>query len=616
MIDAISLISQDLFDKIRSRFTNLQMGDEDGNRTADPRSARFFDFDFVIENERLGSVSISINERGSLKIFYSQGILEDTGPVTQDIWFNFLREMRLFAKRRLLRFDTRDITKSNLNKTDFQYLASTGTKEDAMAESKMFGSTKTSYRVLERTKLIIRHSNKIDENQKGARSRNISAIFVENSLGERFLYPLKHLAGAKAMQRHVANGGDPYDDLGRSIINISEEISQIIKFKRQVGISNNMQTEAYDILERSDHKLENLRNHIEGLSRQKYYESWKENFSPEMEDIELDEVSFENYKNMFTQQSFKEDLAQFFPLIHRIMKETSKVDLESLVKESKPKKVCKVCKKCDCCCNKSKKEGFESFEAWANSLIEGSMEQDVLDQLKDLLMDGLPVGVDAVNAISALKEVGIDDKELFDALKKIAVLNDETDVTSTIMAWLEKQDPSAAQNLLSAASEKIEEPTTTGGAEPAAPPEQATSPEEPAMTPPSGPEATPPMATGAPAPLPAGEPTMPPGAQNAGPRTREDQLSKDKGKEGETRHNLSDVYKMVKSFYDRKQGTFPIGETGVETKVLKQFGPKAARLAKNFMQSLVKHHNENRMPSTNEDKSLNDILRLSGIKRQ
>ena len=77
-MNSTHIISQDVFDKIRSRFQNLEMGDEQGGVTTDPKEARFFDFDFVVEGENLGRVSISINERGTLKVFYSQGILEDS----------------------------------------------------------------------------------------------------------------------------------------------------------------------------------------------------------------------------------------------------------------------------------------------------------------------------------------------------------------------------------------------------------------------------------------------------------------------------------------------------------------------------------------------------------
>lgn len=119
---AIQIISQDLFDKIRSRFSNLEMGDKAGSVTIDPVEARFFDFDFMIEGNDLGRISISINDPGSLKIYYSQGITEDQDAGVLNLWYSFLKEMRHFAKRRLLRFDTRDIAKNNLDQRDFQHL--------------------------------------------------------------------------------------------------------------------------------------------------------------------------------------------------------------------------------------------------------------------------------------------------------------------------------------------------------------------------------------------------------------------------------------------------------------------------------------------------------------
>jgi hypothetical protein len=128
---AIEIISQDLFDKVRSRFENLEMGDETGAVTIDPSQARFFDFDFILEGQNLGRVSISLNDLGSLKVYYSQGITENQDDPTKKYWYSFLREMRLFAMRRLLRFDTRDIAKTNLDKNDFQHLATTqGPKEE------------------------------------------------------------------------------------------------------------------------------------------------------------------------------------------------------------------------------------------------------------------------------------------------------------------------------------------------------------------------------------------------------------------------------------------------------------------------------------------------------
>ena len=450
-MNAIELISQDLFDKVRSRYSNLEMGDEDGNVTSDPREARFFDFDFTMEGNTLGRVSISLNERGSLKIFYGQGILEDSDPYTQEIWFDFLKEMRNFAKRRLLRFDTRDITKSNLNKTDFQYLAQTGSKEDNMSESRMFGSSKSSYLPLEKTRLIIRHNKAVDETQRGARSRNINSLYVENAEGERFKYPFIHLAGAKAMQRHVANGGRPYDECGSAIVKMSEQIAQLNAFKRHVGHHDSMHSGVNEIMERACMKLENLRNQIHALSKQKHYEDWKLTVSPSDDQMVIDQATMEDYKSKFTVSTFAEDLSQYFPLIHSIMRETGEVDLESYVGETSNDEDCQ-CESTPCDCDdedESVKEhsSFARFTNWADSLVEGTLSDDEIASLQELLGTELTLGVDGVNAIESLQGVGIEDEDLFSALEQLAKVNPEADPTPTIGAWLSKIDPDAAHAL-------------------------------------------------------------------------------------------------------------------------------------------------------------------------
>ena len=40
--------SADLFNKIRSQFANIRIGDESGVPTGDPASALFFEFEFLL----------------------------------------------------------------------------------------------------------------------------------------------------------------------------------------------------------------------------------------------------------------------------------------------------------------------------------------------------------------------------------------------------------------------------------------------------------------------------------------------------------------------------------------------------------------------------------------
>lgn len=573
-MNSTHIISQDVFDKIRSRFQNLEMGDEQGGVTTDPKEARFFDFDFVVEGENLGRVSISINERGTLKVFYSQGILEDSNDFVHELWYDFLREMRMFAKRRLLRFDTRDITKSNLNKNDFQYLAANGPKDQNMnmSESAKFeGSKKTSYRVLEKTKLIARHKESIENETAGARSRknNIKALYIENSEGERFKYPFIHIAGAKAMQRHVANGGKPYDDIGNNIIEMSEEIMQLTSFKRHIGKPDGMNERVNEIAAKTNGKLEMLRRTVEGLCNQTYYEKWSESFVPNKGDMQMDQATMEDYKNAFTVSSFREDLAQYFPLIHKIMHEAGEVDLEEFVGEGKDS-TCEGCgmaeSKCECPTeegiaggavggaigafatkspsgaiagaelgsdaedaikgamgkSKSAAESIEDFVEWADRVEEGRLEPDTLAQLQELIDGGLTLDEAGRSAIDALQGIGIFDDELEAALEELSKVNPDADPKDTILAWLDKDDPEAAKEF-----------GYKGTAQPAD----------------------------------AGE-TMP----------TEDM-------EGMT-PSVRDIAEMVYSFFDKETGKFPKGKTGVEVHVGKELGEKAATLAKQLVDHL------------------------------
>jgi hypothetical protein len=577
-MNAIELISQDLFDKVRSRYSNLEMGDEAGNVTSDPRQARFFDFDFTMEGNNLGRVSISINERGTLKLFYGQGILEGHDPITQEIWFKFLREMRMFAKRRLLRFDTRDITKSNLDKTDFKYLASTGTKEDTMSESKMFGGKFSSYLPLERTRLIIRHKKDrpVDETIPGARTRNIECMYVENADGERFKYPFIHLAGAKAMQRHVANGGRPHDECGQAIIIMSEEIAQLNAFKRHVGKHDSMQTEANEIMERAQAKLENLRHKINCLSKQRHYEDWKESFSPHRdEEMVMDQATMETYKHKFTVNNFNEELAQYFPLIHRIMQETGEVNLDEYVGEAQEEK-CDECgmweSKCECDHEKEVKE-FAEFTEWADSIVEDHLPDDVIANLKDLLNSDAKTGLDGTNAIQSLQGIGIQDDELEGMIKSAGP---DGDLKTIIAMWLNsKGDTDAIKELELDAQASAEAP--------------------PSEQPPAGAE----PGTAPPAPA------------------EEEELERDSNSSPK-KPSMREVAEMVKSFYDRETGKFPLGEHGVVTKVKKELGEWAGALAEKLVQHLSSRgmeHEGKPMHHDMEQEAFEDIIRLSGIKK-
>ena len=482
----IEIIAQDLFDKVRSRFSNLQMGDDQGAVTANPADARFFDFDFVIEGNNLGRVSISINDTGNLKIFFSQGITEDTDDATQGIWYDFLKEMRFFAKRRLMRFDTRDITKDNLDKTDFQYLAQTGPKEGNMNESSMFGSSKTSKRKVGDTLLILRHEGQIDPNVQGARSRKIKNIFIQNAEGERFKLPMAWLPLGRALQRHVYHGGYPHDECGQDMIETASQCHQLSNFYKHVSRKTpSMNPDALNIAEKVSAKLKALRHHMESLANETYYGAWKESFAPAVKgDTVLDDATMESYKDTFTVKGFDESLVDAFPLVHAIMQEAGEVDLNALVSEAH-EETCGECgmAESNCECNdESTKEGFDAFESWADSVVEGTITPDVMIQLKELMAGELQLGASG-ELISTLQGIGLDDKtagDLFDVLEKMNPNSNSDLIKQIIISELEKTDPESAEEL-SAAAQGPQQAQTQPAPQLPAPEAGAEQSQEPAM---------------------------------------------------------------------------------------------------------------------------------------
>jgi hypothetical protein len=441
---AIQIISQDVFDKIRSRFQNLEMGDETGAVTIDPAQARFFDFDFVNEGNNLGRVSISLNDLGSLKIYYSQGITENQDDPAKQIWYNFLKEMRMFAMRRLLRFDTRDIAKTNLDKNDFQHLAATqGPKEEEpmtnMNESRWNhkSTKKTSRAVQGKTEVIVRHAKAVDEEYAGSRSqrKNIKAIFIQNAEGERFKYPFIHPAGAFAMAQHVDHGGIPHDPAGKAIIKMSEQIAQLQEFQRKVQRTS-LHDDATGITERAVGRLHELKAHIESLGKRHHYECWMAEFNEQehMDNdiMELDAVTMEQYKQTFTQTSFQEELAGYFPLLHRIMSEANKVDLEDFVKEEETDDV----EEAD---SKVKESAFDQFESWAEAVEQGKLTDDEIQALKQALAD--QPELELTTAYNFFNEFGVDDSDLEDKFRQAADLDSSSDPMGVFQLWAQESYP-------------------------------------------------------------------------------------------------------------------------------------------------------------------------------
>jgi hypothetical protein len=309
--------SKELFAKIRGRFPSVAIGNQAAEVTNDPNAARFFDFDFKAGDKVLGKVSISISEQDGLVVIHSADLSQTEDLVARENWFSFLKELRQFAKSRMMTFDTRDITKSNLEKRDYNFLSNMSQPKE-VTEAALTGTNKTSFQNIGNSKLIIKHSAPVDEDFAAGRTHKIHVIYVENMDGERFKYPFKHINGARAMARHVSEGGKPYDDFGKHIVSLSEELAKLRKFKNYVNRSAVMAETLKEYSQVINDRIEEIKETIQGLQKESFYKLTKENFKAN-ETLTVPEDVKENWIDELTIKTFNNELQEVFPYIYKLV---------------------------------------------------------------------------------------------------------------------------------------------------------------------------------------------------------------------------------------------------------------------------------------------------------
>ena len=314
-----NLVAEDLFEKLRGRFPNLTLGREDGVETLRPQEATFFEFDYKHKGKELGSVVISLVDEGALKVYFSTHMLDEAEHDARKNWYIFLKDMSRFSNRNMLSYEAKNITKERLDKKDYLFLTNRNKSEEELAmESKLYGSKQKSYQNLNGAKIIVQHTNTVDEEKMGSRGRNIKAIYIENSQGERFRFENNYLPGARAMARHISNGGWPNDDHGKHIGEIMKEMTDLKHFVRAVKRDDYIAEAAQEIIETASNRYHGLKNTLQGISRQRGYTNYLENFVPNI--TEVDENDVNEIKQQLTREVFDDRLNDSLVAVGRAMK--------------------------------------------------------------------------------------------------------------------------------------------------------------------------------------------------------------------------------------------------------------------------------------------------------
>lgn len=521
-----NFINKELFSMIKAKFSNIKLGNDEGMVTNDPEEAVFFDFDFKVDTQKIATISISLVDERTLKLYFTKDILNSNDYVIRKKWFEFIKQLRVFAKRRLLNFDPYDIAKKNLDRRDYNQMSAEArkNKEKNMHESSLYGSSKSSYQRLENARMIIRHSKKVQEEAPLSRTRNIDLIYVENQAGERFKYPYNHLSGARAMMRHLANGGNPYDNFGQYIVGLSEQVYNLRKFNNLVNKNSFLEnSEINSIAVAAKQKTESVKKTLEKLQKQNGYETIKENFV-EFKKADIDEKTLETLKSKFTLQQFNEELIDLFPYISDLISEQES-SFDRLVAEltdnnelenKEPTKTYDVVKEYESALNQIIGE--------ENSILSTNddVKKDAISSLSELMSKHFPVGTNGLNAIESLKGI-IDNEELNQKFKELSEKDADSCARETVLNWLESNAPDVVDQIDLGDFKATEDNTSA---------------------------------------------------------YELDTNSEDK------ENNSSEIEEFVKSMYDYTTNNFPRGETGVLIAVDKKFGSSAVNDAKQVIDSL------------------------------
>ena len=231
------------------------------------------------------------------------------------------------ARSNLIDFNTKSFGK-HIEPKNYAYKIEQN-KETEMSDvfnegiSPLEGSSRTSRQTLENARIIVKHRNPVNEESRGSRSRNISAIFIENGEGERFKYPFKHLNGARAMARHVANGGVPSDMVGEAIVEHSSNLSKLKEFMNVVNKQGLVNENNRSIVANVKQKMDSIKESIKRIQGAKGYAAFVESMAlnEKSEEAEITEDTVNDYVAKFTKSTFEESLKDILPLVHRVNEE-------------------------------------------------------------------------------------------------------------------------------------------------------------------------------------------------------------------------------------------------------------------------------------------------------
>lgn len=391
--------SQSLYDLLVTKNLDPEILDSSGQAVSDPSAADLYSFDWHSDGQNYGTVVVLLTDDNDLEVYFGDNLGRSMERKDRSNWYDFLHQLKQFASRNLLTFEL-----NNINRLKYTMQGMAAIKEGLFEG--YYGTRRTSYSDQpKKTKLVIQHDRNLGEGD--ARYRYIESLFIETDQGERFKLPFTKLLGGRAMARHVAEGGTPYDAFGQHISSMMSEMNTLGRFVRAAR-QRNYDGDTKDLVEAAVRHYQDLKAKAKRMVSQRGYLETRQAFDPAM--INDSEITTEQVRNLFLEQNIDRRIEEALPILARLAEE------ECRMKET------------------------QEFESWVDSVTEGTWAvpdtPEANRRLQKLMSQELPVGPDATNSTEQLYDI-LGDDELFDQLESLARDNPDADARPLIRARLE-----------------------------------------------------------------------------------------------------------------------------------------------------------------------------------
>lgn len=188
---------------------------------------------------------------------------------------------------------------------------------------KMFGYRKTSYQKVNEVKIKVKHVRSVNEEKKGARSRNIAHIMIEWG-DSTYDMPTNNLPAARALASHISRGGEVTDCIGEYVVNSSKRLKEMKKFIKYASSNSLINDDTADIIESLKEHISTIRNDFQDLTKPtRYGEVCDRIVSSSNQESDSGDCCIDDVKDKFTVKYFDSSLEDILPEISRIAAQNS-----------------------------------------------------------------------------------------------------------------------------------------------------------------------------------------------------------------------------------------------------------------------------------------------------